>query len=72
MTQTLVTHTDLIRRAAAWIHETAAERGLQPGLGGRSGAGLEALLDEAGMRFNLSPSDAAALRAVFADTRAGS
>ena len=45
-------HSELLRRAMEWL---LAERGRNPG---RS---LRSLLDEAGMRFNLTPKDDAAL-----------
>ena len=49
---------ELLRRAAAWICE---EKNAKPG------KNLHACLDEAGMRFNLSPLDQRKLVALFAD-----
>ena len=45
---TIMPESELVRRAAAWI---SGEREAQPE------KSLHALLDEAGMRFNLSPVD---------------
>ncbi|CAK7014724.1 MAG: hypothetical protein DELT_02208 [Desulfovibrio sp.] len=47
---------ELIRRAAVWICD---ERAAKPG------KSLHACLDEAGMRFNLSPLDQQKLAALF-------
>ena len=49
---TIMPASELVRRAAAWLAE---QRALYPE------KSLAALLDEAGMRFNLNPLDAAAL-----------
>ena len=64
---TIMPHSQLVRRAAAFVAERLAEQ--RP-----AGAGDEyrpqekvvmAVLDEAGMRFNLSPADTKALRDLF-------
>jgi hypothetical protein len=49
---------ELVRKAAAFVAES---RKAEPA---RS---LEAILDEAGMRFNLTPLDSEALRRLFAE-----
>jgi hypothetical protein len=52
----IVPQSELLRRAATWIEtEKAAGRRRT----------LDELLDEAGMRFNLSPKDSSMLRDVF-------
>ena len=63
MTQPAGTH-DLIRQALAYLLEQRAQRKAQglPVNGAR-------LLDEAGMRFNLSPVDAGALERLFAENK---
>lgn len=48
-------HEELVRRALEWILSRRAESGAKD-------ASLHKLLDEAGMRFNLTPKDAEALR----------
>lgn len=53
---TIVPPSELVRKAAAFIAE---ERNLHPD------KKLANLLDEAGMRFNLTPLDAAALERLF-------
>ena len=53
---TIMPASELVRRAAAWLAE---QRALYPE------KSLAALLDEAGMRFNLIPLDAAALGRLF-------
>ena len=53
---TIMPASELVRRAAAWLAE---HRALYPE------KSLAALLDEAGMRFNLNPLDAAALGRLF-------
>ena len=53
---TIMPASELVRRAAAWLAE---QRTLYPE------KSLAALLDEAGMRFNLNPLDAAALGRLF-------
>ena len=50
---------ELIRKAAAFVAET---RKAEPS---RS---LESILDEAGMRFNLTPLDTESLRRLFSDS----
>ena len=50
---TIMPASELVRRAAAWLAE---QRALYP---------EKSLLDEAGMRFNLNPLDAAALGRLF-------
>ena len=50
---------ELVRRAAAFVAET---RKAEPS---RS---LDSILDEAGMRFNLTPLDSEALYRLFADS----
>ena len=54
--QTLVSQNELVRKAAAYISEKRAEN---------PKSDLSKLLDEAGMRFNLTPLDAAALERIF-------
>lgn len=51
-------HSELLRRALEWI---MAERGIHPH------KPLRALLDEAGMRFNLTPNDDLALHNLLKD-----
>lgn len=51
-----VSQGELVRRAAEFVAERRAEN---------PGASLAGLLDEAGMRFNLTPLDAAALERIF-------
>ncbi|MGE9986096.1 hypothetical protein [Desulfovibrio sp. SGI.169] len=53
---TIMPKSELVRRAFAYLQE---QRKLQPA---RS---LSSLLDEAGMRFNLTPVDAEALERLF-------
>ncbi len=53
---TIMPKSELVRRAFAYLQE---ERKQQPG------KSLASLLDEAGMRFNLTPVDAAALERFF-------
>lgn len=55
---TIMPHSELLRKAAAYLAE---QRALDPT------ASLSRLLDEAGMRFNLNPLDAAALERLFQD-----
>jgi len=54
---TVMPHSELVRRAAAWVAERKAE----------NCGSLSSLLDEAGMRFNLGPTDQDFLRKMFAD-----
>lgn len=56
MSETLISRNELVRRAAAYI---TGERAAHPE------KDLSSLLDEAGMRFNLTPLDAAALERIF-------
>ena len=58
---TIMPQSELVRRAAAYVAAELAEKGR---------AGLSALLDDAAMRFNLSPLDQLALERLFA-TRDG-
>ena len=55
---TIMPTSELVRKAAAFIAE---ERELHPD------KKLSALLDEAGMRFNLNPLDAASLERIFTE-----
>ena len=55
---TLIEHGELVRRALEYVQE---ERCLRPD------ASLSSLLDEAGMRFNLTPLDAAPLARLFSE-----
>mgnify|MGYP000756792422 CR=1 FL=1 len=55
---TLIEHGELVRRALEYVQE---ERCLRPD------ASLSSLLDEAGMRFNLTPLDAAQLARLFSE-----
>ncbi|WP_300803540.1 hypothetical protein [uncultured Desulfovibrio sp.] len=58
---TIMPQSELVRRAAAYVAAGLAEKGR---------AGLYALLDDAAMRFNLTPLDQQALERLFA-TQAG-
>lgn len=53
---TIIHHSELVRRALVYLDE---ERGRSPE------KRIECLLDEAGMRFNLSPAEAVELARVF-------
>ncbi|MBO4301504.1 MAG: hypothetical protein J5861_07885 [Desulfovibrio sp.] len=53
---TIVSQNELVRKAAAYLVE---QKNLRPE------ASIATLLDEAGMRFNLTPLDAAALERLF-------
>lgn len=53
---TIMPQGELVRKAAAYLAEQRAQN---------PGKSLAALLDETGMRFNLTPLDAAALERVF-------
>ncbi len=55
----LVEHSELVRRALEYVQE---ERCRRPGVP------LSSLLDEAGMRFNLTPLDAVQLARLFSET----
>lgn len=54
---TIMPQSELVRRAAAYVAAGLAEKGW---------AGLYALLDDAAMRFNLTPLDQQALERLFA------
>ncbi|MGN0008090.1 MAG: hypothetical protein ACI33N_00290 [Desulfovibrionaceae bacterium] len=56
MSTVIAPPSELVRKAAEWIAEA---RALHPG------TPLPALLDEAGMRFNLTPLDAQSLERIF-------
>ena len=56
---TVMPHSELLRRAVEWINDTRRDNPEKP---------LEQLIDEAGMRFNLSPVDCDGLRRLFAET----
>ena len=64
---TIVPHSELLRRAAAFVAERFAEE--CPDCAATQGRppekALMAILDEAGMRFNLSPSETRALCDLF-------
>lgn len=53
---TIMPHSELVRKAAAYLAERRAQE---------PGKSLAGLLDEAGMRFNLTPLDAASLERLF-------
>lgn len=53
---TIIGQSELVSRALVFLSEKRAEN---------PGRDLAALLDEAGMRFNLSPGDAACLERLF-------
>lgn len=53
---TIMPQGELVRKAAAYLAEQRAQN---------AGKSLSALLDEAGMRFNLTPLEAAALERLF-------
>lgn len=56
---TLIEHGELVRRALEYVQEERCRRPDAP---------LSSLLDEAGMRFNLTPLDAAQLARLFSET----
>ena len=64
---TIMPHSELLRRAAAFVAERFAEE--CPDCAATQGRlpekALMAILDEAGMRFNLSPSETRALHDLF-------
>ncbi len=64
---TVMPHSELLRRAASFVAERfAAECPDRAATDGRpSEKALMAILDEAGMRFNLSPSETTALYDLF-------
>ena len=53
---TIIEHGELVRRALEYVQEERCRRPDAP---------LSSLLDEAGMRFNLTPLDAAQLARLF-------
>lgn len=53
---TVISQSELVRRAAAFVAEERHEHPEKP---------LHAILDEAGMRFNLTPLDSEALQRLF-------
>lgn len=53
---TIISQSDLVRKAAEYINEK---------LNQNPKADLSKLLDEAGMRYNLTPLDAASLERIF-------
>ena len=55
---TLIEHGELVRRALEYVQEERCRRPDAP---------LSSLLDEAGMRFNLTPLDAAQLARLFSE-----
>ncbi len=55
---TIMPRSELFRRAVEWIIEARRERPSTP---------LEVIVDEAGMRFNLSPRDCAGLIEFFSN-----
>ena len=55
---TFIEHGELVRRALEYVQEDHCHR---------MGAQLSSLLDEAGMRFNLTPLDAAQLARLFSE-----
>ncbi|MBQ7607731.1 MAG: hypothetical protein IJU76_07135 [Desulfovibrionaceae bacterium] len=55
---TIVSQSELVRKAAEYINE---KRNLDPN------KDIHALLDEAGMRFNLTPLDQASLERIFSE-----
>ena len=55
---TLIEHGELVRRALEYVQEERCRRPDTP---------LSSLLDEAGMRFNLTPLDAAQLARLFSE-----
>ena len=57
---TVMPQSELMRQAVAWISDRKA-----------SGAALPKVLEEAGMRFNLSPKDQDFLRKFFSEREKG-
>lgn len=55
----IIEHSELVARALEYVQGERLEHPERP---------LSSLLDEAGMRFNLSPLDAEQLARIFADT----
>ena len=64
---TIMPHSELLRRAAAFVTERFAEEYSECATtrGRKSKKALMVILDEAGMRFNLSPSETTALYDLF-------
>jgi hypothetical protein len=56
---TLLPPGELVRKAAAFVAETRKAEPARP---------LTSILDEAGMRFNLTPLDSEALHRLFSDS----
>lgn len=54
----IMPHGELVRKAAAFVAEKRREEPARP---------LSSILDEAGMRFNLTPLDSEGLRRLFSD-----
>ncbi len=52
----IINHSELLKRAAAYVAETINEQPTKD---------LQSILDEAGMRFNLSPIDSEGLKRLF-------
>ena len=57
---TVVSQSELVRKAAEYINEQRAAHPQKD---------LATLLDEAGMRFNLTPLDAASLERIFSEEK---
>ncbi len=55
---TIIPQSELVRRAAEWLRAELASHPDRP---------VESLLDEAGMRYNLSPKESAMLADFFRD-----
>lgn len=55
---TIISQSELVRRAAAFVAETRKEHPKRS---------LHAILDEAGMRFNLSPMESEGLHRLFSE-----
>ncbi len=53
----LINHSELLKRAVVYVSETINEQPERD---------LQSILDEAGMRFNLSPTDGEGLKRLFA------
>ncbi|MDE7066038.1 MAG: hypothetical protein K2O70_11350 [Desulfovibrionaceae bacterium] len=58
---TIISQSELVRRAAAFVAEQRREHPERP---------LHDILDDAGMRFNLTPLDSASLLRLFDDSQA--
>ena len=59
---TIMSSSELLRRAVSYIDEELRER---------PGTPLSTLIDQAGMRFNLSPLDSEALLRLFSSGQSG-